>query len=208
MQANWHLYRFDYAKYQTLRPLLRAATMPDAFAALSEGPQGDAIAEAVAEGTLTLECARNVLVSTLCCLDDPLPVDASFPRFLAVLGRRRGAEDAAEMLGALVSGERPVEDWLRDPQGLIGWLTPEETQALYSSYTSLLGANGRNRRSLGSIGRIPKRPVRRGGLLGALMCFVRNLFDAGPPPDDLVFLLGRQLQEAKVQNQGLAVCRA
>lgn len=207
MQANWQFYRFDYAKYQLLRPLLRAATMPEAFAALAEGPQGDAIAEAVAEGTLTLECARNVLVSTLCCLDDPLPVDASFPRFLAALGRRRGAEDAAEMLGALISGGRPVEVWLRDPQGLIGWLTPEETEALYISYTSLLGANGRNRRSIGSIGRGRAR-VRRGGLIGVLVCFVRNLFDAGLPPDDLMLLLGRQLQEAKAHNQGLAVCRA
>ena len=184
------------------------ARSPEAFAALAEGPEGDAIAEGVAEGTLTLESARNVLVSTLCCLDDPLPVDASFPRFLAALGRRRGAEEAAEMLGALVSGGRPVEVWLRDPQGLLGWLTPEETQALHNSYTSLSGMNGRHRRIIGSIGKGRSRPLRRGGLLGSFVCFMRNLFNAGPQPDDILFLLGKQLQEAIAQNQGLAVCRA
>src|SRR5205085_10873083 len=97
--------------FPRLRPLLRAATVPDAFLTLADGPEGEAIAAGVSEGTMTLEEARNAVVLMVCCPGDPLPVDTSFPRFLAALARRRGAEHAAETLSSLVGGGKAVEPW-------------------------------------------------------------------------------------------------
>ena len=205
MQARWNVYCFDYARYLELRPRLRSAATADAFAALAEGPEGDAIAQAVLEQTLTLEEARNALVTALCCVGDPLPLDATFPRFLAALARRNGAEDAAEALGALVSGGKPVEAWLTAPDGIIGCLTPDETATLYRSYVPLTSRRGR---SMARVGRTGGRRVRRGGLVGALVSFVRHLFNSGPQPDDVLRLLGQLLEDAHKQNYGLAVTPA
>ena len=205
MQARWNVYCFDYARYLELRPRLRAAATADAFAALSEGPEGEAIAQAVLEQTLAPEEARNALVLALCCAGDPLPLDATFPRFLAALARRNGAEDAAETLGALVSGGKPVEAWLNAPDGIFGWITPEETQALYRSYSPLIGRRGR---SMARVGRASARRVRRGGLVGVVVSFIRHLFNSGPQPDDLLRLLGHLLADAYAQNYGLAVTPA
>ena len=205
MQARWNVYCFDYARYLELRPRLRSALTADAFLALAEGPEGEAIAQAVLEETLTPEEARNALVTALCCVGDPLPLDATFPRFLAALARRNGAEDAAEALGALVSGGKPVEAWLNAPDGVLGWLTPDETRALYHSYAPLTGRRGR---SMARVGRASRRRVRRGGLVGAVTSFVRHLFNSGPQPDDLLRLLGYLIEEANKQNYGLAVTPA
>jgi hypothetical protein len=205
MQARWNVYCFDYARYLELRPRLRSAVAADAFASLLEGPEGKAIEQAVSEQTLTPEEARNALVTALCCVGDPLPLDAKFPRFLAALARRNGAEDAAEALGALVSGGKPVEAWLNAPDGIIGWLTPDETQALYRSYSPL---TGRRVRSMARVGRASGRRIRRGGLVGVIVSFVRHLFNSGPQPDDLLRLLGHLLKDAQEQGYGLAVTPA
>ena len=209
MQARWNVYCFDYARYLELRPRLRAAATADAFASLfasfSEEPEGEAIAQAVLDQTLTLEEARNALALALCCVGDPLPLDATFPRFLAALARRNGAEDAAEALGALVSGGKPVDAWLASPDGIVGWLIPDETQALYSGLAPLLGKRGR---SMARVGRTSRRRVRRGGLVGTLVSFVRHLFNSGPQPDDLLRLLGYLLADAQAGGYGLAVTPA
>ncbi len=212
MQPCWNFYVFDYARYLILRPLLRVADTPDAFVSLLDRPEADGIDYAVAEAlvqvveeaTISLEQARNAFVFVACCISEPLPVEATFPRFVAALARRGGAEDAAETLGALVSGGRPFEDWMRDPQGLIGWLTPEETGILARDCKPLLEKRGR---SMASVGRGGRR-VRRGGLLGGCVRFVRHLFNSGPLPDDVLRLLGRLLQEAHSENYGLAVTAA
>lgn len=212
MQPCWNFYVFDYARYLALRPLLRAANTPDAFAALLDRPEaegidnagGDALVQAVADASLSLEQARNAFVHAVCCVGEPLPIEATFPRFVAALARRGGAEDAAETLGALVSGGRPFEDWMRDPQGLIGWLTPEETGILARDCKPLLEKRGRSMASVGKGG----RRIRRGGLVGGCVRFVRHLFNSGPLPDDVLRLLGRLLQEAHSEDYGLAVTAA
>lgn len=202
MQVSWNFYRFDYARFLMLRPLLRAASMPEAFAAFGEGAEVEVIAEAVAEQSLTLEEARNALILVLCCEGDPLPVDASFPRFVAALSRRRGAEDAAEMLGGLVSGGKHVEAWMAAEDGITGLLTPDETMQLYAACQPLLSRRGR---SLSQVGGRQGRRTRRGGLVGACINFARHLFNLGPLPDDLLLLLGMLLKESQANEQGIAI---
>ena len=202
MQVSWNFYRFDYAQFLILRPLLRATTAPEAFAAFGEDTEMETIAEAVAEQSLTPEEARNALLLTLCCDGDPLPIDASFPRFLAALARRKGAEGAAELLGDLVSGGKGVEAWMAADDGITGLLTPDETAQLYTMFQPLLTRRGR---SLSSVGGKKGRRMRRGGLAGACVSFVRHLFNLGPLPDDLLPLLGRLLQEAQANGQGIAI---
>ena len=202
MQVAWNFYRFDYARFLAMRPLLRAATTPEAFAAFGRGAEIEAIADAVAEQSLTLEEARNALVLCLCCEGDALPADASFPRFVAALARRKGAEDAAETLGALISGGKPVEAWMAADDGIVGLLTPAETLQLYAVYLPLLSRKGR---SLSQVGRKPGRRTRRGGLVGACISFTRHLLNLGPLPDDMLALLGSLLKEAQANKQGITV---
>ena len=202
MQVSWNIYRFNYSQFIVLRPLLRAATEPEAFAAFGEGAEIEAIVDAVAEQSLTPEEARNALLVALCCEGDALPVDASFSRFVAALARRKGAEDAAEMLGDLVSGGKTVEAWMAAEDGIVGLLTPEETRQLYHTYRPLLLRRGR---SMSQMGAKKGRRARRGGLVGACVSFVRHLFNLGPLPDDLLLLLGALLKEAQANEQGIAV---
>ncbi len=202
MQVSWNFYRFDYARFLMLRPLLRAATLPEAFAAFGEGAEIEAIAEAVAEQSLTLEAARNALAFALCCEGDALPVDASFPRFVAAVSRRRGMEDVGEMLGGLISGGKPVEAWMAADDGIAGMLTPDETTRLYAACRPLLTGRGR---SLSQVGGKRGRRTRRGGLVGACIHFVRHLLNLGPLPDDLLLLLGTLLKAAQANEQGIAV---
>ena len=212
MQPRWNFYVFDYALFLRVRPLLRAAVTPDAFRALADLPELapenlphlEAIAQGLSEGALSLEQARNAFGLAVCCVGDALPVEATFPRFVAALARRGGAEDAAHALGDLVSGGRPVEAWMRDPGGLVGWLTPQETAILYRDCKPLLDKRGR---SMARVGRGGKR-VRRGGLLGGMVRFARHLFNSGPLPDDVLPLLGRMLAEAQSESYGLAVTAA
>ena len=113
MQARWNVYCFDYARYLELRPRLRSAATADAFAVLAEGPEGEAIAQAVLEQTLTPEEARNALVIALCCVGDPLPLDATFPRFLRCPGpseRSRGRGGGAGRAGQWGQARRSVAE--------------------------------------------------------------------------------------------------
>ena len=54
MEVRWRFYRFDYARYLELRPALRSATTPDAFAALADSPETQAIADALLENAIGL----------------------------------------------------------------------------------------------------------------------------------------------------------
>jgi hypothetical protein len=199
MSICWYIYRFDYGRYLELRPLLRCATTPEALMALVEGPETEAIAQAAVERAIPLPEARHGFVQSLCCLGDPLLFDRGFPRLVASLGRRRAAEDAAELLREVLAGGKNLESWMLPAPGLVGFLTPDETAALHRDYSVLKLA----RLGMGRAGR--KRRKRRGGLFGTIGAFLRLLLDRGPQPDDVLRLLGDLIEEAAGQEEGIAV---
>lgn len=195
----YSFYRFDHARFVALRPALRSATTPAAFAALAETPETEALVTALLEDAITVQEARSAFVQEVCCLGDPLSLGKGLPRFVAALARRRGAEDAAELLGELLAGKRNREPWFSLTSGLIGFLTPEETQALHRSY-SAFALQGRLR--MPSAGK--RRRARRGGLVGACVGFFSHLLDRDPKLDDMQQLLGDLIEEAACNGEGIA----
>ena len=200
MNANWNVYRFDYARYLELRPVLSAAETLEAFAAIEEGSRMEAVVDALAGGELTPVDARHAALEVLCCLGDPLALDRSFVRLISAIGRREAAEPAAEAIGKWLAGGKNIEPWLIPSRGFLGLLTPEETQTLYLDYRAVLKRGGR-----ASGGR---RRTRRGGLMGGLRSFLRSLFDRSPQPEDVLRLFGDLLARAARQGEGLALIAA
>ncbi len=198
MTDSWRFYRFDYARYLALRPALRSATTPAAFAALSDSLETDRITDAVQNDEITAQEARHGWLIAACCVGTPLEIGSGLARIVANLGRRRGAEDAAETLAELAAGGKNLEAWLLPSFGLVGFLTPEETQKLAADYA--LAAKSFRPRSVKK-----KRRVRRGGLLGFLRNFLRRLFASGLQTDELASVLGELLEEAAQDHAGIAV---
>lgn len=189
MEASWHFYRFDYERYLALRPALRSATTPAAFAALAQEAAAQAVVEALSDNAVTLPEARQLFVQAVCCLGDPLILDRGFPRFVGTLARYPGAEDAAQLLGEILAGKKNMEPWLLPATGLIGFLKPEETVMLHDSYRAFAR----------------RVRFRRGGLLGAATNFFRRLLDRAPREDEILRPLGERIKEAAERNEGLAV---
>ncbi len=198
MDAVWNLYRFNHYRFVQIRPLLRSAADPAAFAALAEGPETEAIVEALIEGELDIVGARQDISITLCCVGEPLPCPRHFPRILQQMRDDVRTEEGTEMLSDAIAGARNLESWLRPPGKLAGLLTPDETKTVYEAYWT---AEGRRR--------LPRRkrakPVRRGGLLVAIDTFFRRLFDRGLAAHEVYRLLGQLLEEAVENGQGIAV---
>src|SRR5436853_6049754 len=90
--ATWNLYRFDYLRYVDVRPRLRSAKEPAAFASLADQPETDAIVEALIEGDIDPTSARQAFLITLCCIAEPLPCPKEFPRVLRRLRKEIRSE--------------------------------------------------------------------------------------------------------------------
>ena len=196
MSGGWHFYRFDYARYLALRPALRSASTPEAFAAIADTPETQAIVALLENEEISREEARHAWLQAVCCPGDAVPLDKGFPRFVAALGRRRGAEDAAQVLCDLAAGGKNIEAWLLPSYGLVGLLTPDETAALADYCRPLRG-----RRGVGS----GKKRRRHGGLIGAVSAFFRSLFDRSPQAEEMLPLLLEWVDEAVQRGEGIAV---
>jgi hypothetical protein len=195
MDVRWYCYRFGYAEYVRLRPALRAAATAGALEAVAPGPEVEAIAEALLAGEIALGEARAALVQACCCFGEPLPFDAGLPRIVSTFERIDGMEEAAQLLTGLLSGGRNMEPWLRPSAGLTGFLTPQETSALYVAFVSWRGRTYRRRRG-------------GGGLLPALGGLIRNLLGGGPQPEETLRLLGHLLDDAVRHDAGIAAVAA
>ena len=198
MSDSWKCYRFDYSRYLELRPGLRAAHETEAFAALSENDITEAVVDAVRFGEIGPEHARNVFVQTMCCLGDPLPLDPGLLRIVARLAHTRGTEDLGEQLEALLGGGMNLELWSVPRSGvqvpLLGFLTPEQTQALCRDYQEVFRTGGKSRKRR-----------RRGGLVGKVGAFVRQLLVLELKPEESLALLGEMMAAAVERNEGIAV---
>jgi len=198
MSASWKFYRFDYDAYLALRPALRAARDPDDFRTLNKNRLTEAIVEALDADEIEPEAARNAFVQALCFLGDPLPLDPGLLRIVARLSHARGTEDLGEQLEALLGGGVNVEAWLVPvntlPIALQSFLTPEQTRALHTNYGDVFrtGVKGRKKR-------------RRGGLVGKVGAFLRQLLVLELKPDESLALLGELIAAAAARNEGVAV---
>src|SRR5579871_5139557 len=200
MDVRWYCYRFDYAEYVRIRPALRAATTPAALEALAQGPEVDAIVETFMAAEISLSEARAAMVQALCCRGEPLPFDPGLPRIIAMLERADGMEEGASLLTGMLSGGRNMEPWLQPSSGLAGFLTPQETSALYVAFVSWRGRTYRRGRQPGN------RRVK--GLMRGVFGFVRHLLNAGPQPDETLRLMGQLLDDAARHDCGIAAVAA
>ena len=195
---TWNLYRFDYLRYVEMRPILRAAKEPAAFASLADQPETDAIVEALIEGDIDAVGARQAFLIASCCIGESLPCPSDFPRILRRLRRDIKTEAGIELLSDAIAGARNMDTWLLPKGQLAGFLTPVETEAVLDAY--------RLAKTRRSPGRPPKRTrARRGGLLPGIATFLRRLFDRGLAADELYRLLGELLEEAVDNDEGIAV---
>ncbi len=198
MSHSWKFYRFDYSRYLEVRPELRAATDPDDFTALSENPVTASVVEALNFGEIEPKAARNAFVQTLCCLDDPLPLDPGLLRIVVRLAKARGTEDLGELLEALLGGGMNLEPWMVPvttlPIALLGFLTPDQVLALHQDYGDVFrtGVKGRKRR-------------RQGGLIGKAGAFLRQLLVLELKPEESLGLLGELIADAAAGGEGIAV---
>ncbi len=198
MDVAWNLYRFDYARYVQIRPLLRTAVEAPAFAAVSDCPETDAIVEALIDGEVVPTEARQAFVISLCCVGDALPCPRSFPLILKQIRRDIRSEAGAEMLTDAIAGGRNLDTWLRPSAKFAGFLTPDETSTVWGLYKlAELRVRAPYERSRGR--------TRRGGLINNAASFVRRLFDLGLGADEVYRLLGELLEDAVYHSQGVAV---
>lgn len=202
MQVHWYLYRFDHNLYLQLRPMLRAAVTPEGLEALGEGPEVEAIADALEAQEMSLTEARSALVQALCCVGEPVPFTMELSRLISTLERTPGMEEGAALLGEMLSGKR-LEPWLLPSAGLSGFLTPQDASAVHVAYTSA---------SPRALRRRSGRRVRRGGLIrnGGAWCIdlVRHLCGLAPRSEEMLRLLGALLAESTQHGCGIAAVSA
>ena len=203
MADSWRFYRFDYAQYLELCPALRSVNTPAEFAALVDSADvenlaaADAIASAALNGEITIQEARHHWIMATCCAGQPLEAEGNFARLVAALGRRRGMEDAAETLAELAAGGKNLDSWLLPSFGLLGFLTPQETEKL-AAECDRIPKSARLRSG-------KKRRGRRGGLFGFVRNFLRRLLNVNPQTDELLPLIHALLNEAAENGEGIAV---
>lgn len=133
-----------------------------------------------------------------------MPIDTGFARFVAGLARRKGFEDAADVLSELIEGGKNREAWLAGDSGITGYLKPEELKLLHCLHDSQpmrsrLGATGNPER---------RRLVARGGLLGAGADFARQLIVPISADDEILLDLCALLKTADSHHDGLIVISA
>jgi hypothetical protein len=198
MAVVWNLYRFDYSRYVQARPHLRKAQDPAAFAALAEGPETDALVEALIEGDVDIVAARHAFLIAYCCVGEPLPCTRRFPRILKQLRQDVRTEAGTEMLADAFAAGKNLESWLLPDAELVGFLTPPEAKVVLDAYRLAETRQRLTRQSR-------SRRIRRGGLLQVFSTFFRRLFDRGLAADETYRLLGELLEDAVGNDQGIAV---
>ena len=199
--VRWNLYRFDYVRFVELRPFLRSASAPSAFAELADSPDTDAIVAAFNEGEIDVVAARQAIVISIGCVGEPLPFPNNFAGVLRRLRKDIRGEEGFEILIDAIVGGRNIETWLAPGGELVGLLTPTEVKTVLDAYRS--GSSSTRKRLEPSL-----RPKRRGGLLPNIATFLRHLFDRGLAIDELYRLLGELLEEAVSNGEGIAVVTA
>src|SRR2546421_7790287 len=154
MPARWSFFAFDWGRFRDLKPKLRTAAETGDFGRLDVPEAAGALSGF--HGGSTPEEVANALVTELCGTGEALFFEAGVPELIHRLRRQPHGEEVTEILGSLVSGEPNMEEWFRLESGLVGILSPEETQRLSRELEGLRRdmAPAARPRGLGSITRL------------------------------------------------------
>jgi hypothetical protein len=186
MAGRWSLHLFDWERFGQLAPHLREAAESDDFSHL-EDEEADDLLEQLDDSAAPEEVC-NALLLHLCVSAESAVFDRGLPELILWIRRREGCddcEDAADMLGALLSRANRVEPWFACDAGLMGMLSREEAAQL----DRRLDAFRRNRRTA----------AKRAGF-GALTRLFTTTDPARENVDDLIEIVG----EAAARKTGLA----
>jgi hypothetical protein len=183
MAGRWSLHLFDWARYEELSPRLREAAATDDFGHLDDDEADDLLEEL--DESAAPEEVCNALLLHLCVSAESATFEKGLPELILWLRRREETEDAAETLGALLSGRNHVEEWFGCDAGLMGLLTPEEAEKLNRQFDAF-------RRSY--------RPRPRRSGIGALT----RLFTTTDPAHESIQDLLSLVEQAAEQKMGLA----
>ncbi len=184
---QWYFYHCDYPRYETMRPQLRQAQEYVDFGSLALNPESREVIADFAENQLSIYEARQAMVETQCCLGEPFVVGKTFVRIPRYLKRFEEGSTASALLEDLLFGGLNMKDWNKEPERLIGVLTPEERRALASSMGIVLNSSIRPR----------SRPLPIPDKI------LNGLFDTPSSNERVVIQFLRFLAQAKSEETGL-----
>jgi hypothetical protein len=193
MEVSWTFYRFDYARFTRLRPLLRAAGAPEDLEAVAYSPELRSILDALDDGDISFCDARGAIVREACCVGEALELGHGALHEVAALRENPRTERAGEILTALLTGHASNEPWLAETTLVLGIIAPDETRALCDSLMSVRWPGARHGRR------------RHGGLVGSVRGFFAGLLGRGPEQDESLLLLRDLVQEAASTNCGISL---
>jgi hypothetical protein len=183
MAGRWSLHLFDWERYGQLAPRLSEAAASDDFSRLND-EEADDLLDQLDESAAAEEVC-NALLLHLCVSAESAAFDRGLPELILWLRRREDCEDAAELLGSLLSGANRVEPWFACDAGLMGMLTEDETADLNLGLESF---------------RKNREPASRRGGFGALT----RLFTTTDPARENVDDLTAIVEAAAERKMGLA----
>jgi hypothetical protein len=135
MPIRWSFISFDWDRYRELKIALEPACVSGDFSNLNIPDADDILAEFDEYSDPSEIC--NTLVLELCGQGESVHFEAGLMELIRDLRRTGTGEDAADLLGSLVSVEPGVEDWWRTEVGLAGLLTAEQTKEIASGLPAL-----------------------------------------------------------------------
>jgi hypothetical protein len=186
MAGRWSLHLFDWERFGQLAPRLQEAAASDDFSRL-EDEEADDLLDQLDESAAPEEVC-NTLLLHLCVSAESVVFERGLPELILWLRRRLGCdgcEDAADMLGGLLSRSNGVEPWFACDAGLMGMLTHGEAVELDCHLESF-------RRS--------RKPATKRGGFSALTRLFTTTDAARENVDDLIALV----EEAADRKMGLA----
>lgn len=186
---QWYFYHCDYPRYKEMRPLLRYAHAPRDFGSLAFNIESREVLKEFAENDISLVQARQEMVETQCCMGDPFVVGREFTRVITFLNRFEAGNTGSILLEDMLFGGLNMLDWDKEPQRLVGVLTPQERRGLASSIALV--------RSTAP----PHTPFSPSAPL--LQRVLSGLLDAPPTPDITAVQFLKFLAQAKDEETGL-----
>lgn len=134
MPSRWTFFAFDWVRFRALEPTLRAAHETADFAGVQDAGAEETLETLEEDAEPEVVC--NALLTTLCGAEEAVVFEAGLPEMIRWLRRQPDGDEAAEMLGDLVSAVPNIADWFRVEVGLVGLLTQAQTQALSAAFAA------------------------------------------------------------------------
>lgn len=134
MPARRSLVLFDWLRFREMEPILKAAGESGDFLPI-EDEEAVAFLETL-EGGAAPEAVCNALVAELCATGEEVAFETGLPELILWLRKQRNGDEPAEWLGTLLGAAPNVADWFACDAGVVGLLTPEETQCAAAAFAA------------------------------------------------------------------------